>query len=264
MLLPPPQPSRWDLHWRMLGAEVRIRPIFWVSCLLLGLPYYQYPQIGGLAAFWFWVAAVLLSLLAHETSHILMARLFGATPRVVLSGLGGQVYGLDELKCWKRVLVLVAGSLGNVLIFGILWLAADPDRNPLPVERLGREWSIFIANAVFVLMLINALWGLLNVLPLWPLDGGRIAVEVGEALLGHRGQTLALLLSLLVCLLMTLSVIVWGRLSLTNPFDERYRIYLTFFCVMALYCYVFWLVTFRALWGDSPPLDESGKPGRAA
>lgn len=264
MLLPAPQPSRWDLHGRLFGAEVRIRPIFWASCVLMGLPYYQYPKIGGMSAFGFWIAAVLISLLAHETSHILAARLFGARSFIVLSGLGGQVYGLDELKRWKRVLVLLAGSLGNILIFGILWLAADPERNPLPIERLGREWSTFIANAVFVLMLINALWCLLNLLPLWPLDGGRIALEVGEALLGQRGQTLALLLSLLVCLLMTVSVIVWGRLSLINPFDERYRIYLTFFCVMALYCYIFWLVTFRALWGESPPLDESGKSGRAA
>ena len=263
MLLPEPPSNRWELHWRMFGAEVRIRPIFWASCVLLGLPYYQYPEIGGMGAFWFWIAAVLVSLLAHETSHILVARLFGVRPRSVLSALGGQVYGLDELKRWQRVLVLLAGVLGNLLIYGILWLATS-ERTPLPVARLGREWSTFIGNAVVVSMMINALWGLLNVLPLWPLDGGRIAVEVGDALLGRRGQTLALLLSLAVCLLLSLSVVGWARLSLIDRFDRRYRIYLSLFCIMVLYCYIFWLVTFRALWGDPLPLDESSKSGRAA
>ncbi|MGH7169588.1 MAG: metalloprotease [Gemmataceae bacterium] len=263
MLLPEPQPSRWELHWRMFGAEVRIRPIFWASCVLMGLPYYQDPKIGGTNAFCFWVVAVLFSLLAHETSHLLVARLFGARPRSVLSALGGQMYGLDELKRGRRVLVLLAGSLGNLLIYGILWLATS-ERNPLPVDRLGPDWSKFIVNATKMLMMINALWCLLNVLPLWPLDGGRIALEVGEALLGRRGQTLALSLSLLVCLLMTFSVVVWARFSLINPFDKHYPIYLIFFCIMALYCYVFWLVTFRALWGDSLPLDESTRSGRAA
>lgn len=263
MLLSEPQPSRWDLHGRLFGAEVRIRPIFWASCVILGLPYYQYPDIGGIGPFCFWVAAVLVSLLAHETGHLLVARFFGARPRSVLSGLGGQVYGLDELKRWQRMLVLLAGPLVNLLLFGILWLATS-EGTPLPVARLGPAWSTFIANAVFVSMLMNALWCLLNVLPLWPLDGGRIALEIGEALAGRRGQTLALLLSLLTCLLMTVSVVVWARRTLTNRFDPRYRIYLTFFGIMALYCYVFWLVAFRALWGDSPPLDEPSKSDRAA
>lgn len=262
MLLPEPQRSRWELHGRLFGADLRIRPLFWVSCLLWGAPYYQDPEYGGMGPFGFWIAAVLISLLAHETAHVFVARLFGVRPRIVLSGLGGQVYGLDELPRWRRVLVLLGGVLGNLLILGILWLAMELTR--LPVEQIGKEWSNFIANAMKMTMMINALWCLLNVLPLWPLDGGRVALEMGEALLGRRGQTLALLLSLLVCLLMTLWVAQWARRSLTDRFDPHYLIYLIFFGIMALYCYVFWLVTFRALWGDSPPLDESSKSDRAA
>jgi stage IV sporulation protein FB len=263
MLLPEPRPSRWDLRWRMFGAEVRIRPIFWVSCLLLGIVVYRDPTIGGVGMFWFWLAAVLATLLAHETSHILAARLFGTCVRVVLSGLGGQVYGLDERKRWQRVLVLLAGSLGNMLIFGILWLATS-ERTPLPVERLGQDWSTFIANAAWVLMMTNALWCLLNVLPLWPLDGGRATVEVGEALLGRRGQTAALVVSLAVCLLLSLAVAWWAHLTLINRFDPLYLIHFLFFCIQVLYCYFFWLSAFRALWGDSEPLDETNKSSRAA
>ncbi|HEY7329186.1 MAG TPA: M50 family metallopeptidase [Gemmataceae bacterium] len=248
----------------MFGAEVRIRPIFWASCVLLGVLFYRDTDIGGMAMFCFWIAAVLISFLTHETCHILAARLFGSHVRIVLSGMGGTVFGLEERKRWQRMLILLAGPLGNVLITGILWVMTDPQWNPLPIDRLGQDWTIFIANAAKIALLLNAFWALLNVVPLWPLDGGRAAVELGEGFLGRFGKTLALLMSLLVCLLLSITVVGWARQNLTDRFDPRYPLHLLYFCILALYCYFFWISAFRALWGDSVSLDEPGKSGRAA
>jgi stage IV sporulation protein FB len=256
MHLTEPRPTRWDLQWRMFGAEVRIRPLFWGSCVLLGVIFYRDPENGGMVMFWSWVAAVLISLLVHETCHLLVARFFGARARVVLAGMGGTVFGLDEQKRWQRVLVLLAGPLGNVLLLGILWgITAAP---------LSREGRVFLAPHVWLLMWINAFWGVLNLLPLWPLDGGQVAVEMGAALLGRRGQITALLASLFVCLLLSFTVVGWARRSLTNRFDPHYPLYLSYFCIQALYCYFFWISTFRALWGEPVPLDGPSKSGRAA
>jgi Zn-dependent protease len=253
MHFPEPPPSRWELRWRMLGAEVRVQLLFGVSCVLTGVVYYQYPevreQIGGLAAFFSWLAAVLVSLLTHEMGHILVARLFGVRPRVVLSGLGGRLFGLETLRRWQVLLVLAAGPLMSFLLYGVFWLVTDPSaggRLPLP-----RDWRVFLGPSLWLMMWINIFWCLLNVLPLWPLDGGRFAVEIGEAVLGRRGRTLALLLSLAVTLLLTLFVIVWAWVSLRNRFDPRYPVFFVYFCILSLYCYVFWLSAFRALWGDS-------------
>jgi stage IV sporulation protein FB len=256
MLRPEPRPTRWDLHWRMFGAEVRIRPIFWASCVLLGVIFYRDPDRGGMAMFWTWIAAVLISLLTHETCHVVVARLFGARVRVVLSGMGGSVFGLDEQKRWQRVLILLAGPLGNLLILSILW---GVTATPLP-----EDWRAFLAPYVWLLMWINAFWSMLNLAPLWPLDGGQVAVEIGMALLGRRGQITALLVSLFVCLLLSFTIIGWARLSLTNRFDPRYSLYLFYFCIQALYCYFFWISAFRALWGEPVPLDEFSKSDRAA
>ncbi|MHB1423500.1 MAG: site-2 protease family protein [Gemmataceae bacterium] len=257
MLQPEPPPTRWDLHWRMLGCEVRIRPIFWASCSLAGLVIYRDPEIGGVTMFCFWIAAVLFSLLARETSQILAARLFGTRLRVALSGLGGQVYGLEERKPWQRVLILLAGTLGNLLILGILWGITE---RPL----LRGDWRVALAPYFWLLMWINAFLTAFNLLPLWPLDGGRAAVEIGEALWGKLGRKLALLASLAVCLLLMLSVAMWGRLALIARFDQRYIVHFSFFCIQALYCYFLWMSAFRALWGDPVSLDETSKSGRAA
>ncbi len=248
MRLPEPPPARWELHGRMFGAGFRVHPLFWVSCALLGVVYYQYPdirqQMGGLAAFLLWMAAAVAALAVHELGHVLVSRLFGVRPRLVVSGLGGQLFGLEELSRWRRVLVALAGPLMNALLFGAMW---GVTALPLPPD-----WRVALAPAVWVLMWINAFWGLLNVLPLWPLDGGRIAVELGMALFGRHGRTLALLLSLAVSLLLTVFVIAWMRLTL-YPFDDRYTVYFTYFCILSLYCYVFWLSAFRALWDESEP-----------
>ncbi len=248
MFLPEPLPTRWDLHWRMFGAEVHIRPIFWASCVLLGVIFYRDPDIGGMAMFWFWIATILISLLIHETCHILAARLFGSHVRIVLSGMSGTVFGLVERKRWQRVLILLAGPLGNVLMYGLLWGALNPQWNPLSIQQLGQGWTIFIANAAKIALLLNAFLALLNVLPLWPLDGGRAVIEIGEALLGRLGQTLALLLSLLICLLLSITVIGWARQNLFDRFDPRYPLHLLYSCILALYCYFFWISAFRALW----------------
>lgn len=247
MSLSEPRPVRWELHTRLLGADLRIRPLFWVSCALLGVVYYQYPgvreEIGGVTAFGLWMAAILLSLLAHEMGHTLAAHWLGGQARIVLSGLGEQIHGLEALPRGRRFLISLAGPLANALLFGAGWAVTFA---PLPMD-----WRFALAPGLWLLLWINAFWCLLNVLPLWPLDGGRIALELGEAVLGRRGQTLALLLSLLLILALTLFVIEWMRRALIDRYDPHYPLFFTYFCILSLYCYAFWLSTFRALWGDS-------------
>ncbi|HWG43770.1 MAG TPA: site-2 protease family protein [Gemmataceae bacterium] len=249
MRLSEPRPMRWELHWHLFGADFRVRPLFWVSCALLGVIYYQYPeireQIGSVTAFGLWMAAVVVSMLAHEMGHAFAARWLGVPLRIVVSGFGGQLFGLEEVRWGRSVLIYLAGPLVNVLILAILW---GITALPLPMD-----WRLFLAPGIWLLGWINAFWCLLNLLPLWPLDGSRIAIELGTALLGRRGQTLALLLSLVVSLVLAIFVILWMRVVLTNPFDVHYSVYFIYFCILALYCYAFWLSTFRALWGDPQP-----------
>lgn len=260
MLSSDPRPTRWEVRWRMPGAEVRIQLLFWVSCALVGIVYYQYPKVrddlGGFAAFALWMGVALASLLMNVAGHALAARLLSVQVRIVLSGLGDRLYGLEPLGRWQRVLIALAGPLLNLLLFAAAW--------SVPFLQLPPDWRVTLAPSLWLLMWVNGFWALLNVLPLWPLDGGRLAVEMGEAVLGRHGQILALLLSLATTLLLTAFVIVWMRLSLIDPFDPRYTIFFIYFCILSLYCYAFWLSAFRALWGNSSAAEDTSESGRAA
>ncbi len=256
MFLPEPPSSRWDLRARLWGPEIRIRPIFWASSVLVGIVFYRDPEAGGVSMFGTWLFAVVLSFLIHEAGHVLTARLLRVPIRTVLSGLGGHVLGLDHVKRWQRVVILLSGSPANLAFLGILWGVTEMPLAP--------HWRESIAPVLMVLMWINAYWALLNVLPLWPLDGGRVAVEIGEALFGSRGKTAALLLSLAINMALSFTAAVWGILVLGNRYDPRFIVHLLFLGVQLLYCYILWLCTFRALWGSDVPLDDLTRPGRAA
>lgn len=62
---------------------------------------------------------------------------------------------------------------------------------------------------------VNLYWGLLNLLPVLPLDGGNIAAAAAEALFGRRGTMVALVLSLVFTGALALWSIWRGEIWLT-------------------------------------------------
>jgi stage IV sporulation protein FB len=252
MKTPEPQPTRFDLHGQLFGTPIRIQPAFWVSSALLGIRYYTDPEGGGIGYFAFWMVAVLVSVLLHECGHVLAGRLFGLRGEIFLGGLGGQLTGLDSLpRRWQRVIVLLAGPSVQLLILAGIWAITAP---AFPAATLSGGWRTAIGTGMAMVGWLNASWALLNLLPLWPLDGGRLACEVGEGLFGRRGVAGALWLcvastgALAVFLVLELS---W-RLEVLR-YDPRYVLSLEQFSVLLLFCFLLWLRAFRALWPDAPP-----------
>ena len=206
MNVPEPSETGFDLRWRMCSVPVRINPLFWASAVLLGLRYYLDPEAGGLGYFLFWMAAVLASVLAHQFGQVMVGRLFGMRGEVVLFGLGGRTLGLAGLqRRWQRVLVLLAGPVANALIAAAVTALTLA---PFPAALHKWGWASFIGNGAAIVVRINVFWAVLNLLPLWPLDGGQIVCEVGEGLLGRRGLVTALVLSLAVAVLLAREVVL--------------------------------------------------------
>jgi stage IV sporulation protein FB len=250
MILMEPNRTPYDLRWRMFGIEVRVHPMFWAVSALMGLNTLQM----GFAYLAAWVGCMFASILIHELGHIWMGQAFGSHGHIVLYGFGGLAIGSNRLYLrWQRIAVSFAGPLAGFAflggIFGFLWLW-DPDGFPfyfwisawrigLPIEfgdiaampKLQSALGLFVIE---ILVFINLLWGLVNLLPVWPLDGGQISRDVCEGLSPDTGLERSLILSMAVAGLLAIHcfLVVIGKQLLPLPLGSSYTALM--FAVLAL------------------------------
>jgi stage IV sporulation protein FB len=184
------EPARtpFDLNFRLLGVWVRVHPMHWLVSVLLGPP-----LDGGLVYVMAWVICVFLSVLLHEMGHIMMGRLFGSDGHIILYIFGGLAVPDRRLSNrWQRKAVSFAGPLVQLVLAGLLyagWHAAAAGGYQAPKK----------VEVVYDFLLeINIGWALLNLLPIWPLDGGRISREICTGLSSRHGVRASLVLSIVV------------------------------------------------------------------
>jgi Zn-dependent protease len=236
----------YDLRFRLLGIPVRIHPLFWLGAVVTGW------QNRDPLAVALWVACVFVSILVHEYGHGLVAKAFDASPSIVLWGLGGLCYSHgDRQSKAQRLAVILSGPGAGFLLLALVvvatflftglgpieqaqtlasafGLAKLPDETLLKLRSAFHgEVGNFAFNAYFYLVQINLLWGLVNLLPMWPLDGG----QATQILLLHfnrsRGQRWTHVVSLLVSGVLAVLAYTW-----TSPPDVGRAIFFGFFALI--------------------------------
>ncbi len=221
MIGEPPR-SQGDLNFTLLGIPVRIHPLFWLVTAALGYA----PNVGA-AELLTWMVAVLLSILVHELGHAGVMRAYGLQPWITLYGMGGLTSydpsrssgskGTDTL---GQILISLAGPAAGFLLAAVLaaglllaerggyagyLLFANPFRlRPYVIGLANLRLGQFLNDLFF----ICTLWGLVNLLPIYPLDGGHISREILLRFFGRRGIRLSLMLSIVVAGLMAVYGIV--------------------------------------------------------
>jgi stage IV sporulation protein FB len=245
-----PRRTRFDLRWKLLGTPFRATPLFWAAVAVLGIRYYADPEAGSFGYFVFWMVAAVSAVLLHDLGQILVGRFFAMRGDVVLYGLGSLTMGADTLsRRWQRVVVLLSGSLIQFVFVAVIWGLTWA---PYPALLGSAPLRYSIGNGTAILLRAHFYWGLLNLLPIWPLDGGRIACEIGDGLFGRRGIWAALGLSLVTCAAVAIFVTLQLSVRLDFRFDPRYLLYLEEFTVLLLFCFLFWTRGFQALWQSRP------------
>lgn len=162
---------------RIMGIPVRIHYTLWLVFILIAwsLAYGYMPhQYPGLSVYAYWGIGIassfvlFASVLVHELSHSYIAKKNGLPiARITLFFFGGVSEMTEEPKdAGLEVRMAAAGPLMSFLIAGVLgalWYVSVLTKAPIPiVATLGYG------------ALINAALGLFNLVPAFPLDGGRV------------------------------------------------------------------------------------------
>jgi Zn-dependent protease len=208
-----PSQTQFDLRFRLFGIAVRVNPWFWVMSAVLGWgggpernPYFLQHLI-------IWIVCVFISILVHELGHVLVGRLFGSHGHIVLYSMGGLAIGSNALeRRWQRIAVLAAGPGAGFLLLGLVWAAVHLSG----VSERGMPTAARLAY--HALILINLFWGLVNLLPVWPLDGGQISRDVCSGLWRDRGVRISLGLSTVVAGVLAAHALA---LELSPAYEER-------------------------------------------
>jgi Zn-dependent protease len=172
--------GRYSLMRLRIGSGFGI-PIYlhWTFFLLPLWILWSQPEasLSDLALMFVGLPLVFACVVLHEFGHIMMARRFGiGTQDVTLYPIGG-VARLKKMsdKPLEELLIAVAGPAVNVLIVLILAVALGAALvvDSQLVFRI-IQGEVFAGKVLVVLLLVNVVMVLFNLLPAFPMDGGRV------------------------------------------------------------------------------------------
>ncbi|MCB9136555.1 MAG: site-2 protease family protein [Anaerolineales bacterium] len=161
----------WKLG-RFAGIDVYIHATF---LLLLGFYGVRYWANGGMSAMIEGIIFILVlfgCVVLHEYGHALMARVYGIPTRdITLYPIGG-VARLERMpeKPRQEFWVALAGPAVNIAIATILGLWLWFTNTFVPFSTLGLTTGSFLER----LMLVNISLVVFNLIPAFPMDGGRV------------------------------------------------------------------------------------------
>ena len=206
MLLGEPPRSQYDLNFVLFGIPVRVHPFFWLIAVMLGIG-----AGGELIDLLVWVVAVFISILCHELGHAMTMRAYGFTPWITLYSLGGlasynraQTYRSKGFGTLGQILISAAGPAAGFLLGAVVIAAVRLSGHPIEVTPggtfglgigMGLIGSPVLTGFLYNLLFISLLWGIVNLLPVYPLDGGQIAREILLRVNPHGGIRQSLMLS---------------------------------------------------------------------
>ena len=161
----------------IFGFDVRIDASWLLLAALIAWSLAEgvFPELSpGLAAATYWwmslavTIGLLLSIVFHEAAHSLVARRFGISIRGITLFVFGGVAEMEGEPRDPRseFLMAVAGPVSSLLLAAVfLMLCAAAGRADLPTPLVGTLWYLGYANGIL---------GLFNLVPAFPLDGGRM------------------------------------------------------------------------------------------
>lgn len=186
-------PSRENpLYWSFpLGTwlSTRVRMSVFFPLILLVLCFRLGVQLGLITSL-----VLFVSVLVHEFAHVLAARYTGGGgDEILVWPLGGLAYVHPANTYGSVVLTAAAAPLANLVLCGASVLGVLQNRaegflaealNPFVMPNLAFESQV-VADLLVVVFVVNWVLFLVNLIPIYPLDGGQILQATLYEHLGH-------------------------------------------------------------------------------
>jgi len=154
-----PESTPGTIQFPLGPFQVLVRPSFWlIMALFSGLG-----RGASVPSAIIFVGVAFISVLFHELGHAVTGRMFGAASWIELYSFGGLTHHDRMLSRWRDVLMAAAGP-GFGFVLALLAWALLPYMHPESTAE----------RVVEKVLEINLFWGILNLLPVLPLDGGRV------------------------------------------------------------------------------------------
>jgi len=201
LFLNEPGKTQYDLNFTLLGFPVRVHPAFVILPLFIGGSFMTSPEQNAGITLIVLILVFFLSILIHELGHTLAFRYFGIHSRIVLYWMGGLAIPDSGMgQSWaprvsltpnQQIIVSLAGPFAGflfaALIAGVV-IAGGAGLQPtmfgiVPMFLVDLKNSIFpdsfymrlfFAISFFANIFIN----LMNLAPVYPLDGGQVARQL--------------------------------------------------------------------------------------
>jgi len=177
---------------RVTGIPVLIDVSFLLIVLLYGQRYFLSGNTQQMSAGIVIVIGLAASVLVHELAHAYTGRFFGVgVSHIELNGLGGLCYWHTAMRGEPipRIAISIAGPISNLVLYYVLReLATLPAVVDKPMLR----------GVLGTLASTNLLLCIFNMLPAFPLDGGKALEAVLGPLLGVNATRLVAMIGLLV------------------------------------------------------------------
>jgi Zn-dependent protease len=184
---------------KLLGIPVKVELSFFIISLFLGAG-----RGWNLTFLIEWVAVVFISVLIHEMGHALTARAFGLNPEVTLYAMGGLTTWRESKKIspGRSIAISLAGPGAGFLTGALVLLLMSSQ-----FGRVGPEPTL-TTMIIRDLLWVNLGWGIFNLIPVLPLDGGNVATSVSELILRRRSS--AETASRVISVVTAVAVFIWA------------------------------------------------------
>jgi len=177
----------------LFGGRITVRtePFFWLVMLLFGASLGR----GAAEGIVLWTGVLVFSVFAHELGHAAVCLMCGTGADIALQGFGGATLPRDPKpfeNWWRRAALDLSGCAAGFGVaaaaFGVLFVAS---MNKWPLSPTALE----LARA---LVAVNIWFSLFNLLPITPMDGGRLVAGLLSARWGVNGRRAAHVLGLVL------------------------------------------------------------------